>query len=49
MTNEQLANKLKRPVNSAANMISRLGLAGNPKRRENMKKIREEQSGLKRL
>jgi hypothetical protein len=40
MTNEQLARELKRPVNSAANMIRRLGLAGHLKRREYMKRIR---------
>ena len=42
MTNKQLAEKLDRTVNSVGNTISRIGLAGHPKRRENLKRIRSQ-------
>lgn len=40
MTNEQMAEKLKRPASGIAHIISRLGLSGHPKRRANLKRIR---------
>ncbi|HSW56499.1 MAG TPA: hypothetical protein VLH59_15555 [Ignavibacteriaceae bacterium] len=42
MTNEQLARKLNKTVNSIGSTISRIGLAGHPKRRENLKLIRSQ-------
>ena len=44
MTNEQIAEKLKRSSSGIARMISALGLSGHPKRRENMKRIRRKKS-----
>lgn len=44
MTNEQIAEKLKKSSNGIAKMISVLGLSGHPKRRENMKRIRRKKS-----
>ena len=44
MTNEQLAKKLNRTVNSIGSTISRSGLAGHPKRKEHSKTMRRKQT-----
>jgi predicted transcriptional regulator len=44
MTNEQLAKKLNRTVNSIGNTISRSGLAGHPERKEHSKTMIRNQS-----
>lgn len=44
MTNEQIAEKLKRSGSGIARIISVLGLSGHPKRREYLKRIRRKQS-----